>query len=64
MKRNETIKRRLRAEGVAQWRLAEAVGISDQTLYRLLRQEITPERFEELSAAIDKLVEGGTDDER
>lgn len=58
MKRNETIKKKLRAEGVPQWRLAEAVGVSDQTLYRQLRTEISEERFTELTLAINEMTKG------
>lgn len=59
MKRNETIKRKLRAEGIPQWRLAEAVNVSEQTMYRQLRSEITEDRFNELSSAINELMKGG-----
>lgn len=62
MTRTETIKRKLRAEGVPQWRLAEAVGIHEQTLYRQLRQEITQERYEELMTIITDLTERGNNE--
>lgn len=62
MERSEQLKKRLQAEKVPQWRLAKAVGVSENTLYRQLRQEITEERFEELSAAMDVITKGGSDE--
>ena len=62
MARSDAIKKKLRIADIPQWQLAEAVGVHEQTLYRQLRQEITQERFDELSAAIDELEKGGSDE--
>lgn len=63
MARNEIIKKKLRIAGVSQWALAEKVGVSEQTLYRRLRGEISEDQFEKLSTAIDEIEKGVTDNE-
>lgn len=63
MTRTETIKRELRAAGVPQWKLAAEVGVSENTLGRWFRREISQEKFEELHQVISVLWEGGEDEQ-
>lgn len=51
--RNEDIKR---AKGsVPNWLIAEKLGIHENSFYRLLRQELSKEKKEEILRIIDKL---------
>lgn len=58
MKRNEILKARMRSDGVPQWKVASELGISENTLYRQLRQDISEEVFIDLNKTIDKIQEG------
>ena len=52
---NEAIKRTLASKGLTQWRLAEVLGISECTLCRKLRKELTTEEKEKLLKLINEL---------
>lgn len=55
LKTNEEIKRTLAMYGIPQWRLAEMLHISESTLYRKLRKELTTEEKEKLLKLINEL---------
>ena len=60
MKRtNENIRRAMGAAGVRQWQLAESLNISEWTLSRKLRAELSDEDKEKFLKAI-KEMEAGT----
>jgi len=54
---NESIRRELRLHGIPLWRAALAAGISEQTLIRWLRVELTGERKARVEAALEQLKE-------
>ena len=53
---NLDIRLKARAKNVPLWRLAEAIGVSEPTLYRMLRHELAPAKKKELLDAIKKLA--------
>lgn len=55
---NQEIKLKIRQAGTTQWRVAEALGVSEGTLLRWLRHKLTEERKAAILAAIEK-VKGG-----
>lgn len=52
---NEDLKRLMKEKGVTQIDLAIALGVSDTTVYRMLRKPLTDEKKEELIKLINKL---------
>ena len=55
---NREIKDRIRQAGTTQWRVAEALGVSEGTLLRWLRHELTADRKAAILAAIEKAKKG------
>jgi predicted XRE-type DNA-binding protein len=55
MNRNQDIKDICKTKRVRLWRVAEAMGIRDSELSRLLRYEITAEKRAEILNTIDRL---------
>lgn len=53
---NEEIKRELRANQIPQWRLAQKIGVSEQTLIRWLRERLSAERKEKIEKALVDLL--------
>ena len=53
---NTEIRSKMREAGLAQWRVADEIGIGEYTFVRWLRKELTAEKRERVLAAIDKLV--------
>jgi len=53
--RNAEIRNAIKKEHVTQWRVAMALGVSEQTLIRWLRTELPEEKKAAMLAAIDKL---------
>lgn len=51
---NDDIKREIKAKGLHQYKIADLLGISETTLVRWLRYELTPERRELIMNAIKK----------
>ena len=52
---NKAIKEAIRKAGVKQWQVAAALGISEATIVRWLRQELTEERRKAILSAIEVL---------
>ena len=59
MKKNNSIRDRIKALGLKQWQLADEVGIHETTLIVWLRQELTGERRERVLAALDRIEKRG-----
>ncbi|MCD7845241.1 MAG: hypothetical protein LUG57_05195 [Oscillospiraceae bacterium] len=56
--RNQDLRERVNSSGLLHWQLAERIGISENTLCRWLRYELTAERRERVEAALDALTNG------
>lgn len=56
---NDALKKTLRVNDIPLWKCALAVGVSEQTLIRWLRVELTGERKERVETAIKALTKGG-----
>lgn len=52
------IKLRARGAGVPQWKIADALGVSEPTLTRWLRHELPEEKQKQILEAIERLAEG------
>ena len=53
---NQIIRDELREQKVYQWELAKALGISESTMVRKMRTEMSDEETMELLALIDSIV--------
>ena len=53
---NHVIKNRARELGVCLWEIADALGISEATMTRLMRSEVSEEKRDELLQAIDRIA--------
>ena len=56
---NQEIKKAIRTAGLKQWQVAKACGVSEFTLVRWLRDELTDERREAIFSAIEALSREG-----
>lgn len=56
---NENIKNQIKESNIFQWQVAEQVGVSEFTLSKWFRHEITGARLEKINKAIDELTKGG-----
>ena len=56
-KANADIRKMAKRNGIAQWQIAEALGISEYTLLRKLRTELSAEQKKLVIEAIDTLKE-------
>ena len=57
-KANADIRKMAKRNGIAQWQIAEALGISEYTLLRKLRTELSAEQKKLVIEAIETLKEG------
>lgn len=57
MKENSNIRNAARIANIPQWKIAEALGISEATFTRWLRAKLSPEREEKVMAIIDRLAQ-------
>ena len=57
--KNYKIRSRAFERNVRHWQIAKAMGITEFTLSRLLREELPPEKQEEILQIIDRIAEGG-----
>ena len=55
--KNKDIHTALHLSGIKKYELAEALGISEPTLYRWMRHEVVGEKHERILTAIKKLIE-------
>lgn len=53
---NGIIRDRADAAGVRVWEIAEEIGASESTVLRWFRTELSPDKAEKISAAIDRVV--------
>lgn len=53
--KNSEIKEKFKKLSIPQWRVAEAIGISERTLIVWLRSELSPEHRRLIEEAIDKI---------
>ena len=51
---NKDIKEKIKAAGLHQYQVADLCGVSETTLVRWLRYELSPEKKEMILAAIEK----------
>jgi hypothetical protein len=58
MEKNLEIRRKAAWAGVRLWQIADALGIADCSLSRMLRKELSAEEREKILAIIDTLGEG------
>ncbi len=56
MTENKAIRRAARAAGVPLWRIAHVIGVSEPTLTRWLRFPLSPEREQQILAAISQIA--------
>ena len=62
---NEKLRLFLRGKGVTLWQLCERMGISEPTMTRRLRRELTPEEAQEIKQLANEIARerSGWDDE-
>lgn len=53
---NLEIRRKLKEKKVFQWQVAKRMGISEMTLVRKLREELTEEEKQKILSVIDKIA--------
>ena len=53
---NAEVKALMREKGVRQWQVAEALGMSEATITRTLRRDLSPEMKDRMIQAINKIV--------
>lgn len=58
MRNNEVVKKLIGENGLRQWKLADAIGVSEATLCVWLRKPLTEERYNLLLNGIEKLKGG------
>jgi transcriptional regulator with XRE-family HTH domain len=55
---NKNIRTILKLKNITMWQLAKQIGISEPTITRWFRTELTPERYEKVTSAIQELSGG------
>ncbi len=55
---NAKIRKAIKDANVFQWQVADKLGVSEQTLIRWLRKEVSSEKSEKILSAIRELKEG------
>lgn len=53
---NLEIRKKLKEKNVFQWQVAKSIGISEMTLVRKLREELTEEEKQKILSVIDKIA--------
>ncbi len=56
MKKNNTLREYAKINGVMLWEVAEAMGMQDSNLSKLLRHPLSPEKENEICAIIDQIA--------
>ena len=54
--KNKEIKQYAKQRGVYQYEIADALGISEMTLFRRMRHTLSPDQMEEIQRAVDKIA--------
>lgn len=57
MNENQIIRTEIKRSGIAQWRIAAKIGVSENTLIRWLRYPLTEEKIMRIKTAIVALCE-------
>lgn len=52
-KNNKPIRDAMRVAGIAAWQLADMLGVHENTVYRMLRHELSPEDQQDIVALIE-----------
>lgn len=55
---NEGIKKELRNHGIRIWELSDAIGVSEATIYRWMRHELSQKHRDVIDSAIRTLKRG------
>lgn len=55
---NMDIRKFAKKKGIMLWQIATEIGVSESTMTRMLRREITPKKREEIIEIINRLAEG------
>ena len=55
---NEEIRRKIGANGLKQWQIAEAMGMKDGNFSRKLRTELSEEEKQKILSIIEKVANG------
>jgi len=55
---NKDIKRAIGGRGLTKWQVADALGISEATFYRKMRNELPEEEKQKILAVIEAMGEG------
>lgn len=58
---NNEIREQARTAGVKHWQIANAMGVSEQTLVRWLRTSLDESKRQRITAAIEQLTAGETE---
>lgn len=54
---NQTLKDRIKGNGLKLWEVAYALGMTDGNFSRLLRVELSDEKRQQIEKAVSKLIE-------
>lgn len=52
---NLKLKQAMRANSIPQWKVADFLGISEMTLIRWLRKEVSAEKYDKIMQAVEHL---------
>lgn len=63
MKNNNTLREYAKINGVLLWEVAEAMGMQDSNLSKLLRHPLSQDMENRICQTIDKIAESRKDDE-
>jgi hypothetical protein len=58
-RRNQDIRSSIKLSGTPTWAVAEAMNISDNTLFRMLRKELPEQKKQQILDIIEKLKKEG-----
>ena len=54
--RIDAIRKKARTHRVPMWSIAKKIGVSESSITRWMRYELTPERFDLMNTAIDEIL--------
>ena len=55
--KNADLRKKAKSAGVRLWQIADALGISEPTMTRMLRRDLTPEKERQIIQIIDQIRE-------
>ena len=59
--KNKDLKDAFRVAGIRQWEVAEAMGVSEMTLVKWMRVELSEERRQRILTALEQLTQSRTE---